>query len=107
MNIPERVVVNAIPWEITKGELVNKDEHTYGVTDRVAAKVVIPCEPPQALREQTFWHELFHMLAASHDIGGQELDEEGIATLYGPALYAFLKHNCHITWKMPVLDDDA
>jgi len=87
---------NGLFWEIQRGNLSDDD----GKVQPAHLRILIDSENCGQRKQQTFWHEVIHVLASSHDWPDKKRDEEETATLYGPALNSFLLDNIdEIKWK--------
>jgi len=94
--LPSEIEINGLVWEVKKAD-VSHDE--FGETRKEECQCVIGSRLVEQVAEQSFWHELIHMIWFSYGLDDDKLDEEQIAKLFGPALCAVLKQNAAITWS--------
>ena len=101
MNLPERLVINAIPWTVAVDD--TPDPNDEGVTYPGRLEIKINIEVSEGKHNAIFWHELIHAILNSREINvkRQIKCEEDLARVLGPALTEFFEANADITWKEP------
>lgn len=95
---PENFILDGLQWEAKISDLGSE---LCGECDGDQCQVKIASRLNNEMREQTWWHELIHAIFATRDFPERKFDEEEIAEMLGPALYAFFRANADIQWRPP------
>ena len=103
-TIPSEVLIDGMLWEVKHADLTLRQ---YGECRPEDCQIVIANRLSHQMADQTFFHEILHAIAATRSFqeAREKMDEETIASLYGPAIHSFMRANATITWNSPPIKD--
>lgn len=101
MKLPERLIINAIPWTVSVDEPVDPADEGATYTSRL--EIRINSDVSEEKHDAIFWHELIHAIINSREINvRRDINrEEDLARFLGAALTEFFEANAEIHWKEP------
>ena len=99
MKLPERLLINAIPWKVSVDDPL--DPADEGATYSSRLEIRINGEVNEDKHEAIFWHELCHAIINSLEVNVKKdiCSEEDLCRFLGPALHSFFAANADIYWK--------
>ena len=90
MKIPNEVKIGAHKYPITFREMDNR----CGTSESVGLKITIDSTRPKSVQEETFFHEVIHIIRDLGGIANKDRDiEEQEVQIMGHGFYQFLIDN--------------
>lgn len=103
MNIPSKVKVGGLVYDVSFEERLLDDENTkvYGIIDYNNLTIKLEKLYSQQKNEQSLWHEIVHAICVEYNV---EIEDEDVDRI-GCGLYQVIKDNPDlVNDKLPFMD---